>query len=162
MDSIKRFRTITLRPHWAQYFISQGMLFIITLLLLLAAGWEGIPIRFPFIVCACVIGLVLLYRYLYINTLKYIISSEQLIIEHGVFRRKNDYIELYRVVDYEVNRSLTEQLFGLKTVSIYSGDRTSPRLDILGVKENLDVVSIIRERVEWNRQIKHIYEVTNR
>lgn len=76
MDSIKRFRTITLRPHWAQYFISQGMLFIITLLLLLAAGWEGTPIRFPFIVCACIIGLALLYRCLYLNTLKYIVSSE--------------------------------------------------------------------------------------
>lgn len=162
MDSIKRFRTITLRPHWAQFFVSQGMQLVITLLLLLAAGWEGIPIRFPFIICASFTSLLLVYRCLYLNTLKYIISSEQLIIEHGIFRRRSDYIELYRVIDYGVNRSLAEQLFGLKTVSIYSGDRTSPRLDILGVKENLDVVSIIRERVEWNRQIKHIYEVTNR
>lgn len=104
----------------------------------------------------------MLYGCLYLKMLKFIISSEQLIIEHGVFRRKNDYIELYRVVDYGVNRDILEQIFGLKTVSIYSGDRTNPKLDIYGVKENIDVVSIIRERVEWNRQMKHIYEVTNR
>ena len=104
----------------------------------------------------------MLYGCLYLKMLKFIISSEQLIIEHGVFRRKCDYIELYRVVDYGVNRDILEQLFGLKTVSIYSGDRTNPKLDIYGVKENIDVVSIIRERVEWNRQMKHIYEVTNR
>lgn len=162
MDNVRRFKTITLCPHWAQYIISQGMLFVITLILLLAAGWEGMPIRTPFIACACITALMMLYGCLYLKMLKFIISSEQLIIEHGVFRRKSDYIELYRVVDYGVNRDILEQLFGLKTVSIYSGDRTNPKLDIYGVKENLDVVSIIRERVEWNRQMKHIYEVTNR
>ena len=104
----------------------------------------------------------MLYGCLYLKMLKFIISSEQLIIEHGVFRRKSDYIELYRVVDYGENRDILEQFFGVKTVSIYSGDRTNPKLDIYGVKENIDVVSIIRERVEWNRQMKHIYEVTNR
>lgn len=162
MDNVRRFKTITLRPHWAQYIISQGMLFCITLLLLLVAGWDEIPIRTPFIACGCITALMMLYGCLYLKTLKFIISSEQLIIEHGVFRRKSDYIELYRVVDYGVNRDILEQLFGLKTVSIYSGDRTNPKLDIYGVKENIDVVSIIRERVEWNRQMKHIYEVTNR
>lgn len=162
MDTIRRFKTITIRPHWAQYIISQGMLFLLTILLLLAAGWEGMPVRTPFLVGACATTLMMMYGCLYLSMLRFIVSSEQLIIEHGVFRRKSDYIELYRVVDYGVNRDILEQLFGLKTVTIFSGDRTNPKLDIYGVKENMDIVSIIRERVEWNRQIKHIYEVTNR
>ena len=53
-------------------------------------------------------------------------------------------------------------MFGLKTVSIYSGDRTNPRLDIYGIRERLDVVSAIRERVEYNKQRKGVYEITNR
>lgn len=58
--------------------------------------------------------------------------------------------------------TLLEQLFGLKTVSIYSGDRTNPRLDIYGIRDNLDLVSLIRERVEYNKQLKGVYEITNR
>lgn len=41
-------------------------------------------------------------------------------------------------------------------------DRTNPQLDIYGVKEKLDVVKIIRERVEYNKRRKGIYEITNR
>ena len=69
---------------------------------------------------------------------------------------------LYRIVDFSESRDILEQLFGLKTVSIYSGDRTNPKLDIYGVKEKLDVVAIIRERVEYNKRRKGIYEITNR
>lgn len=90
------------------------------------------------------------------------ITSEQLIIQHGVLNRTSDYIELYRVVDFCENRSIMEQLFGLKTVGVFSGDRTNPQLDIYGVKEKLDVVKIIRERVEYNKRRKGIYEITNR
>ena len=94
--------------------------------------------------------------------LRYIITSEQLIIQHGVLTRTSDYIELYRVVDFSENRDILEQLFGLKTVWIFSGDRSNPKLDIYGVKERLDVVRIIRERVEYNKKRKGIYEITNR
>ncbi|EFF49944.1 conserved hypothetical protein [Bacteroides ovatus SD CMC 3f] len=55
-----------------------------------------------------------------------------------------------------------EQLFGLKTVSIFSGDRSNPKLDIFGINERIDVVGIIRKRVEYNKQRKGIYEITNR
>ena len=72
--------------------------------------------------------------------------------------RKSDYIELYRVVDFSENRGIVEQLFGLKTVSIFSGDRSNPKLDIFGIRERIDVVGIIRERVEYNKQRKGIYE----
>ena len=159
---IRRYKTITLRPQWGQYIISQGMLFTVTLLLLLAAGWDELPVRTPFLICACITTLMMLYGCLYLSNLQFIISSEQIIIQKGVFHRTCDYIELYRVVDFAEHRDLMEQFFGLKTVSIFSGDRTSPKLDIYGVKENLDVVGIVRERVEYNRQVKHIYEVTNR
>ena len=55
-----------------------------------------------------------------------------------------------------------QQICGLKTVTIYSGDRSTPKLDIIGVKNDLDLVSLVRERVELNRRRKGIYEITNR
>ena len=55
-----------------------------------------------------------------------------------------------------------QQLFGLKTVTIYSGDRNNVKLDMIGIKASNDIVSEIRCRVEFNKKNKGIYEITNR
>lgn len=151
-----------LRPHWAQYIISQGFMFLLTVILLLLAGCDELRLRIPLLIISSITTLTMLYGCLYISTLKFIVTTEQLIVEHGVFHRSNDYIELYRVVDFREHRDILEQLFGLKTISIFSGDRTNPQLDIYGIRESLDLVAIIRERVEYNKQRKGIYEITNR
>ena len=161
-QTVRRFRVITLRPHWGQYIISQGLMFLVSLVVCLVAGHDAITIKMPFLILGSVTMLMMLYGCLYLSKLQFIISSEQLIIQHGVFHRSSDYIELYRIVDFSEQRDILEQLFGLKTVSIYSGDRTNPKLDIYGVMEKVDVVGIIRERVEYNKQRRGVYEITNR
>ena len=161
-QTVRRFRVITLRPHWGQYIISQGLMFLVSLVLFLVAGHDAITIKMPFLILGSVTMLMMLYGCLYLSNLQFIISSEQLIIQHRVFHRSSDYIELYRIVDFSEQRDILEQLFGLKTVSIYSGDRTNPKLDIYGVMEKVDVVGIIRERVEYNKQRRGVYEITNR
>ena len=161
-QTVRRFRVITLRPHWGQYIISQGLMFLVSLVVFLVAGHDAITIKMPFLILGSVTMLMMLYGCLYLSKLQFIISSEQLIIQHGVFHRSSGYIELYRIVDFSEQRDILEQLFGLKTVSIYSGDRTNPKLDIYGVMEKVDVVGIIRERVEYNKQRRGVYEITNR
>ena len=161
-QTVRRFRVITLRPHWGQYIISQGLMFLVSLVLFLVAGHDAITIKMPFLILGSVPLLMMLYGRLYLSKLQSIITAEQLIIQHGVFHRSSDYIELYRIVDFSEQRDILEQLFGLKTVSIYSGDRTNPKLDIYGVMEKVDVVGIIRERVEYNKQRRGVYEITNR
>ena len=89
-------------------------------------------------------------------------AKAQLVFEHGVFHREVDYQELYRVVDFNESQTFMQQLFHLKTVSIYSGDRTTPRLDIIGVPMKENLVTAIRERVETNKRRRSIYEITNR
>lgn len=162
MQQSRRFLNITLRPHWTQYIISQGFMFIISVLLLLLAGHDSITIKVPFFLAGTITTFVMLYGCLYLNNLHFIITSEQLIIQYGVLYRTSDYIELYRVVDFCERRNIPEQLFGLKTVTVFSGDRTKPKLDIFGIKEKIDVVGIIRERVEFNKKMKGVYEITNR
>lgn len=44
---------------------------------------------------------------------------------------------------------------------ILSTDRNTPRLDLIGIRRGDDIVPLIRERVELNKQKKGIYEITN-
>ena len=134
------------------------------LLILALAGYDGLlpDSLFPFLMAAAALMFAnLLCRYLYLSRMRYAINEEQLQYEYGIFSIQRDYIELYRVVDYSEQRSFLQMLFGLKTVSIYSGDKTCPRLDVVGVRNQLDLIAAIRERVEYNKKKRNIHEFTN-
>lgn len=161
-EPIFMFGTITLRPHWLQYVINEATY----LLLLIGSFWVAKFCSFSyhevFKYAFMMMAVYLLFKIVYLARMEYIITGEQIIILHGVFIHSTDYVELYRVVDYQQNRSLLQQLFGLKTVTIFSGDKNNPRLDMIGIKASYDIVSEIRYRVEFNKRNKGIYEITNR
>ena len=109
-----------------------------------------------------VLLLFLLYKYIKLRRTIYTVTAEQFKKAEGIFTRDEDYIELYRIIDFAERKNLLQQLFGLKTVTILSGDRTTPKLSVQGVKESFDLVALTRERVEYTKTQKPIYEITNR
>lgn len=160
-QSGRHIQGIVLQPHAGQFVIDE-----LPTLVLCCAGWvyggmEGLPFTALAVSVAFLFSLVLLYRFIYLRRIRYRIGAEQLISEHGIIRRKVDYMEMYRIVDFGERQSLLQQLCGLKTVSIFSMDRSTPRLDLIGIKHGDDIVTLIRERVEYNKRKKGIYEITN-
>ncbi len=154
--------TIQLRPRAVQFFIDNWPLLALDLCGYACAGMDGMPFRELLLWLSVAVSLLLAYRLIYLKRMVYRITAEQLIYEHGVFTRSSDYVELYRVVDFAERSSLLQQLCGVKTVSVYSGDRTTPRLGIIGVGIDDNLVQAIRGRVELNKRRKGIYEITNR
>ena len=154
-------KIITLRPQITQFIINELPFLLLCPVGLVYGGMENKPFAMIVLALAGIISLALLYKYIYMRCIKYHVGAEQLICEHGVFNRTVDYIELYRVVDFYENQTLMQQLFGLKTVAVFSMDRNTPKVDLVGLKRNCDVVSVIRERVEYNKRNKGIYEITN-
>lgn len=158
---IVRFQSIVLQPHRMQFVIDE-----LPAITVCAAGWiyggmEGRPFTAFAVWVAVLLSFVLLYRLIYLRRTRYYIGSEQIISKHGVLSRKTDYMEQYRIVDFVEHQSFMQQLCGLKTVRIFSTDRNTPQLDLVGIRRNLDVVRLIRERVEYNKLKKGIYEITN-
>ena len=156
--------SIRIHPSAMQFYAEDGFSIACVLALFAMAGYDGLTPKWmtPYIIGIAVIFILyLLYRYLYVTRTVYVITSEQLKYECGLFSCNRDFIELYRVVDYSERRSFLQILLGIKTVSIYSGDRTHPRLDLVGVSNKLDLISTIRERVELNKKRHNIHEFTN-
>lgn len=157
------FKPISLRPHWMQFTINQVWWLILSIVMLaFYVNMNDSIFRNMFLLLFIAVVLYLMYQIIYIARIEYIITGDQLIFLHGVVSHSTDYMELYRVIDYQQHRSLMQQITGMKTVVIYSGDRNTPVMCLVGMKENHDVVGMIRERVEYNKQLKHIYEITNR
>ena len=97
-------------------------------------GMEGVPYPVAGVAVFFFLSLVLLYRFIYLCRIHYHIGIEQLVCEQGVFVRKVDYMELYRIVDFQ---------------------------DLTGMRRKDDIVPLIRGRVEYNKRKKGIYEITN-
>jgi uncharacterized membrane protein YdbT with pleckstrin-like domain len=123
---------------------------------------DGVVIGNTLLWAATAIAVCLIYRLFYLRSMKFTIMAEQIIYEHGVFHKTRDFLELYRVVDFQEDSTFVQQIFSLKTVKIYSGDRSTPRLDLLGMDKDDNLIPTIRERVSANRKRNGIYEITNR
>lgn len=161
MIHTRYFHDVVLRPHTAQFVIDNLPVMLLCIIALTYGGMENMPLGSLAIGVALLLLAVLTYRFLYLRRMLYSIGHELIVSKRGVLHRRVDYMELYRIVDFREHQSLLQQLFGLKTVSILSMDRSTPRLDIIGVRRCNDIVPLIRERVEYNKQRKGIYEITN-
>lgn len=146
------FQSIVLQPHAGQFVIDELPAIVLCCTAWVYGGMEGLPLTALAVSVAALLSLALLYRFIYLRRTRYHIGSEQLISRHGVLSRKTDYMEQYRIVDFVEHQSLMQQLCGLKTVRIFSMDRNTPRLDLVGIRHNFDVVTLIRERVEYNKR----------
>ena len=140
------FEKLVIRPHWMQFCIGEIHWMLLAAVLMTAYLMTSF----------------LFHKMLYISRIQYIVTEEQIMYLHGILSHQTDYMELYRVVDYQQNRTFMQQLTRLKTITIMSGDRNMPVLNIIGVREDEDLVQEIRRRVEYNKKQKSIYEITNR
>ena len=154
MQQTYRYRNIIIKPHWMQFVINELHLLVLISVGFVYAGIDDADLSTLVFVLSLLLSLCLAYRLAYMCRMRYVIGNEQLVYEHGVFHREVDYQELYRVVDFNESQTFMQQLFHLKTVSIYSGDRTTPRLDIIGVPMKEELVAAIRERVETNTSMR--------
>lgn len=161
-DVANPYNTVVLQPSWLQYIIIELPALLLCSCFFVVFCYLDFPYHYLFGLPWLLTLLYLGYRALYMHRIRYVITDEQIVIHHGVVAHSTDYVELYRVVDYSQKQSLLQQLLGIKTVTIYSGDRNNPKLDMIGLPVNSDVVGLIRFRVEINKKRKGIYEITNR
>ena len=105
---------------------------------------------------------VLAIRYAMLVCVRWTVEDEMLCRTSGVLSRNTDYIELYRIVDYQESRTLMQRLLGVKTVTVYSTDKSDAVSDILGVPAGMDLVGMLREKVEECKRERNIYEIANR
>lgn len=153
------FGTFVLRPSFWQWVVDRLPWIAINIIGYLWAIENGLQLILWLMIAMSVH---LLYMMVYLLTTLYTITDEVIIYEHGVLMRQKEYIELYRVIDFKENVSFMQNIFELKTVTVYSGDRTTPKLRIHGIYIGYQLVSHMRQRVEYNRRRKGIYEITNR
>lgn len=114
--------------------------------------------RFPLYLGAFVL-LNLAYQILRVYCIRYEIDAEELRHYSGIFRRKHEFIENYRVKDYRIERPLIYRMFGLGNLIIYTSDKTTPIFRLDAIRDPEEKYKILRGLVEISRREKHVFEV---
>ena len=157
-----QFDTVTIRPNPLQYLIDNWIGIVAFVAIVIYAGADDRDIS-PFAIMGIVLlGIYLILEFVALKRKVFVISSETLLYDRGIFSRSADYIELYRVVDFQERQSFLQQIVGLKTVIVYSGDRTTTQLHIPGLEYRSCIIEEMRRRVEYNKTRRGVYEITNR
>lgn len=87
---------------------------------------------------------------------RYSLTEEKLIIDTGLFSRKEEEIRLYRVLDITLHRSFGQRLFGLGTLHLCTGDKTAPEIDIKCIRDPKAVRDMLSDMVEHEREERRI------
>jgi uncharacterized membrane protein YdbT with pleckstrin-like domain len=80
------------------------------------------------------------------KAVRYKITSQRIVIERGFLSKRMEQVDLYRVVDYVVDRPFGQRLMGTGNIILESADKTTPEIRIDGVKTD---VMALYERLRY-------------
>ncbi len=130
-------------------FISMGIVFVVVMALSLL-----------FFLPAAVLGIIpLVYifvKWLVVKNQKYKITTERIFYTTGIFSKKTEAMELYRVKDVDMYEPFWQRMFKLGNISLSSSDQTTANFLLKAVPKPAELMNSIRKSVETRRDVKRV------
>jgi uncharacterized membrane protein YdbT with pleckstrin-like domain len=83
------------------------------------------------------VGLAALFFWFRSLARHYRITNERIVIESGVFSKRIEQVDLYRITDYVVERPFSQRLLGTGNILLEAMDRTTPQIRIDAIKTDV-------------------------
>jgi membrane protein YdbS with pleckstrin-like domain len=115
----------------------------------------GVAARFQGYVLAAaalVIAVVAAYFLIRLYSVRYRLTTQRLFIEHGLFNKRTDELELEHYKDVFVSQEFLDRLMGCGDIEIITGDISSPTVKIVDVNDPVAKKEFIRTSAR-DRQI---------
>jgi len=111
---------------------------------------------FCFLVIPAIVGL---SRFITISTTRWEFTTQRLRKKSGWLSTRIDEVELFRIKDSRVERSLVHRIFGLGKVTLITSDRTTPTVEIDGIHKPIDLREMIRNLADAERRRRGVKEI---
>lgn len=123
--------------------------------------FEGAPALVPslgaLLVAIFTLGLALIWFWFQRGGTTYRITTQRVVIDSGLFSKKLDQLDLYRVNDFVVDRPFGQRLLGTGNIRLTTFDKTTPSVELVALKT--DVVAlyeVLRKAVETAKTLKGV------
>jgi uncharacterized membrane protein YdbT with pleckstrin-like domain len=86
----------------------------------------------------------------------YTLLEDKILVDSGLFTSKQDEVRLYRVMDISMERKFSQKLFNLGSIICDTSDKSSPKLELINIKNPKVVKELLSEAVESERVKKRV------
>ena len=90
----------------------------------------------------------LAFPIIWVKRHKYRLTNTRIDTEEGILNIKNGTIWLWKVDDIQLNRTIIDRVLGVGTITIISGDQTTPDLKLRSLPHPQDLFSELKRRVD--------------
>ncbi len=103
------------------------------------------------------IGLAALFYWVRARSTHYKVTTKRVVVERGIFSKRLEQIDLYRVVDYVVEMPFGQRLLGTGNLILETTDRTTKALRLDRVRANVrDLYERLREATEADKRARNV------
>ncbi len=92
-----------------------------------------------------VVGLILFYKAWKIRMTHYEVSPDRIEYGEGVFDRKVDNLDMFRVVDIKLRRNFLDCVVGVGTVILTTSDKSHPEFEFKKIKNSRELYATIKK-----------------
>ena len=82
---------------------------------------------------------------------KYTITPSLLTVDSGLLNTTEDDCYMYKIQDVKLNTTLLERIFGLSTITCYTGDVTNPELKLIHIRHAKEIKAYLLKASEVAR-----------
>ncbi|MBI5386122.1 MAG: PH domain-containing protein [Verrucomicrobia bacterium] len=96
------------------------------------------------------------WRFILLRSCEYEITTERLRLRRGLFSKRTEEVELYRVKDHTLIEPFWQRFFGVGTIQLTTHDTTTPLVEIEAIRKAREIADEIRKNVEACREKKRV------
>ncbi len=127
-------------------------------------AWQGSPSQWLnagwFAACILLIPIpIAIWKYFNLRNMSFTLTTQRIKTEEGVLAKRYDQVELYRVKDAVLTRSLVQRILGLGTIRMITSDPSMPELIVPSISDSENVRELIRQNVERMRRLRGVREL---
>jgi uncharacterized membrane protein YdbT with pleckstrin-like domain len=104
-------------------------------------------------------GLALCWKTLALKSICYAVSPARIEWSRGIFDRRVDNVDMFRVIDLKMRRSLLDCIVGIGTVCLTTKDDSDPQFDFVKVRRCRRLYDVIKEaglEADKKRNVIHV------
>jgi uncharacterized membrane protein YdbT with pleckstrin-like domain len=128
--------------------------------------FEGRPAAVPglgaLLIAILTLGLGYLYFWLRTRGLSYKVTTRRVLGERGLFSKRLEQVDAFRIRDFVVERPFGQRLLGTGNILLLTADSTTPRMELHGL--HTDVVALyekLRAAADADRARRGVRVVDN-
>lgn len=91
----------------------------------------------------------------------YTIADDMINVKEGFFKLVENDCYMYKIQDVSLTRTLMERMFGLSTVTCYTGDTTSPQLELKHIKNGKAIKEFLLQASDEERMKRRTINTLN-